>query len=407
MTHDGACRCLREHAAVLDGAMRVQLVQQWIEGIKANKPCIPEAVNVMLDLAADLSAEQLRPIIEGHLSSGLDVILKTPSFNADLTAVFNQLADENTAECSGRHVWLCLQSGREVVEQAVRRAVTMTGLVPVMVQTLADLPQVCQAKLPSGQSLLASSLAARQTSGLCDREERDFVVLVQSLLRRKGLLDAQEVLHLMVEPFLVIEGSRKLDKLITPLELLQELVGQDGEVVVRAGPAVVSLVLALAHVVDATVALEGQGPDGLLDIRCLASAILMEITNIIMSRQKKFEREISVLKGLVCRSGLHPWSVVQLSQLLDAEPRQDSGADLLLRVLVKAAPDLPRGHGLNPVTCAQADGEGLQKLSRSEWTISLLQLLPHCSEREWISAFFLTDHFHGSQYSVSCILKPN
>ena len=53
---------------------------------------------MVLDLAADISPEQLKPIIEGSLSSGLDDTLKTSSFNTQLTADFNQLADENTAE---------------------------------------------------------------------------------------------------------------------------------------------------------------------------------------------------------------------------------------------------------------------------------------------------------------------
>lgn len=39
-----------------------------------------------------------------------------------------------------------------MVEEAVQLAVTMTGLVPVMVKALADIPEVCQAVLSSGES---------------------------------------------------------------------------------------------------------------------------------------------------------------------------------------------------------------------------------------------------------------
>lgn len=75
----------------------------------------------------------------------------------------------------------------------------------------------------SGTSLLASTLVEWQTSELCDREELEYIVLVKNLLSMKGLLDAEEVLHLMVEPFLIIECSRNLKKLILPLELLKVL----------------------------------------------------------------------------------------------------------------------------------------------------------------------------------------
>lgn len=402
---DDACACLKEHAAVLDSQMRIQLLQNCIEWIKGSKPFIPEAKNVILDIGADLSPEQLILIIEGSLSAGLDDTLKTPYFKTQLTAVFNQVADENTAEPSGKHVWLCLQSGRAVVEQAVRLAVTMTGLVPVMVQALADIPQVCQAKLPSGDSVLASTLVGWQTSELCDREEQEFIVLVKNLLSVKGLLHTQEVLQLMVEPFIVIESNKNLEKLILPLELFKEVVSQDVDVVVSPGPGVVSLVVALVHVVDATVCLEGQGASRLLTIRSLASTTLMEVTNVIAANQKKFRSEIVLLQQMVGQYSLHSWSVMYISRVLDAELSGDSGVDLLLQALMKASPDLPQEHTLNSLTFATAGCERLKEMSKSEWIISLLQLLPHCSESEWISAFFLTDGVLGSQNTVFPVLE--
>ena len=62
------------------------------------------------------------------------------------------------------------------------------------------------------------------------------------------------------------------------------------DVVVRTGPVVVSVVMTLTRVVDATVCLEGQGASRCLTIRCLASEILLRITDVMLSSQKKFER---------------------------------------------------------------------------------------------------------------------
>lgn len=53
---------------------------------------------VVLDLAADLSPEQLSSVIECSLSAGLSEILKMPSFRNHLTAVFNQLTDESSSQ---------------------------------------------------------------------------------------------------------------------------------------------------------------------------------------------------------------------------------------------------------------------------------------------------------------------
>ena len=70
---------------------------------------------------------------------------------------------------------------------------------------------------------MVSTLVKWQTSELCDKEEQEYVVLVKNLLSIKGLMDTEEVLQLMVEPFMMIECSRNLDKLILPLELLKVL----------------------------------------------------------------------------------------------------------------------------------------------------------------------------------------
>ncbi|KAK8385422.1 hypothetical protein O3P69_016318 [Scylla paramamosain] len=447
-----ASRCLKEHVAVFDNQMKMELLQNCIKWLKTNELHIPESINVVLDLAADLNPEQMKPIIEGSLSAGLDDTLKTPSFKTQLTSVFNQLADENTAEPSGRHVWLCLQSGRDVVQEAVRLAVSMTGLVPVMAQVLADIPQVCQAKLPSGNSLLAFTLEEWQTSELCDREEQEFIGLVKKLLSVKRLLDKEEVLQLMVKPFMVIECSANLGKLILPLELLKEIMELDASVVVRPGPEVVSVIVALLHMMDATLCLEGQGASTCLTVRCLASTILFGITSDMTINQKKFEKEITLLKQIVCQHNLHPWSIMHISQVVSAELKKECGVDLLLQALVKVCHNPSQGDPHDPVPCASLDCAVLPKMSKSEWIITLLQVLisilgqiqthslsfsnmkygymtpppkwsklitfinqiilviiqseiyvgyslfltlqvlPHCNESEWTSAFFITEY---------------
>lgn len=398
-----ASRCLKEHAAVLDNQMKVELLQNCIKWLKSSKPHIPECINVVLDLAADLNPEQMTPVIEGSLSAGLDDILRTPSFKTQLTSLFNQLADENAPKFSGKHMWLCLQSGRDVVQEAVKLAVTMTGLVPVMAQALADIPHVCQAKLPSGNSLLASTLEKWQSSELCDREKQEFLSLVQQLLSVKGLLDKEEVLQLLVKPFMVIECSTNPGKLILPLELLKDIMELDAGVVVRPGPEVVSMMVALLHVIDATLCLEGQGASTCLTVRCLASTILFGIASDMTINQRKFGKEISLLKQTVCQYNLHPWSIMHISQVVSIELRKERGVDLLLQALVKACPDPTQGDPQDPVVCASLDCAVLAKLSKSEWIITLLQLLPHCSESEWTSAFFITEYALGYHNSVSYI----
>lgn len=50
-----------------------------------------------------------------------------------------------------KHIWLCLQSGKEVIQQAVTLPISFPGLVPVMVRALSAISEVCQATLPSGK----------------------------------------------------------------------------------------------------------------------------------------------------------------------------------------------------------------------------------------------------------------
>lgn len=77
--------------------------------------------------------------------------------------------------------------------------------------------------MPAGNTQLVTTLMKWQTSGLSDREEQEFISLVKHLLSEEGVLDTEEVMEMMVEPFLVIEDCTNIKKLILPLEILKVL----------------------------------------------------------------------------------------------------------------------------------------------------------------------------------------
>lgn len=68
------------------------------------------------------------------------------------------------------------------------------------------------------------------------------------------------------------------------------MVTQDADAVLLSGPTVVSLALALLHVIDATVCLEGQRANVLLTLRSLGSFILMWLADALINNCKKYEK---------------------------------------------------------------------------------------------------------------------
>lgn len=66
---------------------------------------------------------------------------------------------------------------------------------------------------------------------------------------------------------------------------------------------------------------------------------------------------------------------MHISQVVSVELSKERGVDLLLQALVKACPDPTQGDPQDPVLCASLDCAVLAKLSKSEWIITLLQVL--------------------------------
>lgn len=74
----------------------------------------------------------------------------------------------------------------------------------------------------SGVSVLLDSLVKQQERRLSEKESRDFIVLVESLLKspEKPLIPA-EVVKVLIEPFLVLKKGMSSSQLHLPIELLK------------------------------------------------------------------------------------------------------------------------------------------------------------------------------------------
>lgn len=391
--------CLKEFSAVVDGVARQDILLRLIQHNKAGKPYSAELLNLVMDMAAPLPAKQLLAIIEEHLSSGLNETFMTADFSNQLTEVFNQLAGQESLVASERHVWLCLQSGRAVVKQAVTLAVSLSGLVPIMVQALAAIPQVCHALLPTGQTLLVSTLLERQQIWFTGREEHEFASLVKGLLKAGNVLPAAEVLKVMIEPFLLVTSGNDLNKLTLPLKLLQEILALNPSTIVRAGPSLVSLIITLVHVLHATANLQSQSALSTLSLRMDATKVLNAIMDNIMCNSEKYEKDISLLKQMIVKYKLHPRSIIPLAPILEAEDCPDTCCDIILHMMLKMDARVQQGEQLS-IDTLDNDFKAIFAISRIEWIVALLQLLPHCSENEWTAAFFLTHHTLQSKSRV-------
>ncbi|XP_071521021.1 uncharacterized protein [Panulirus ornatus] len=391
--------CLKEHGTMIDNDTRQDLLVRFIQYIRAGGHCSPEWLDTVVSMAADIPCKQLLEVIENHLAGGLDETLKTADFSNQLTTVFNQLAGQDSVVPSGKHIWLCLQSGKSVVEHAVKLPVTLSGLVPVIVQALTAIPQVCQAILPSGTSLLVSTLLEQQKTGLSGKEEREFVALVKGLLRARNVLAASDVMQMLIEPFLMVTGGKDLDKLTLPLDLLKEIVEHEPSAVIMPGPPVVSLLLILVHIIQATVNLQSLSASSTLTLRIDAISVLNAIVDTFLSNIQLYEKDISLLKQLIVKYKLHPRCILPLSRVLDIEDCQESFTDQVLHAIMKMEFALQQGKQPDFDNTDEAF-ENLAGISRSQWIIALLELLPHSSESEWTSAFFLTHHVLQSEQMV-------
>ncbi|XP_042213055.1 uncharacterized protein LOC121860091 isoform X2 [Homarus americanus] len=391
--------CMKKYSTVVDGAARKEILLGFIQHVKAKRGYTSEWLDLVLDMVAALPAKHLLPIIEDHLAAGLDETLKTADFPNQLTSIFNQLAAQDSVVPSEKHVWLCLQSGKAVVKQAVLLAVSLSGLIPVMVQALTAIPQVCQAVLPSGKSLLVSTLLEQQSNGFSGRQEQEFAALVKGLLGAENVLAASEVLKVMIEPFLVVTSGKDMDKLTLPLDLLKEIVEHKSSAVVKPGPSLVSLILTLVHIIHATVNLQSHDAPGTLSLRMDAVSAVSTISDNIIRNLQEYEKDISLLKQLMVKYQLHPRSVFPLTKILDLKECQDSYADCIQHAMMKIEMEGQEGKKCR-MDCIDKNSKSLIGISRSEWVIALFKLLPHSSEPEWISAFFLTHHALQSLHLV-------
>ncbi|XP_064088770.1 uncharacterized protein LOC135203085 [Macrobrachium nipponense] len=378
--------CAMMHIKKVDTITKLQVLTRLIKHLKDKKAYSENSVKMVLKMVEDLPASQLLPIIEEHLSSGQDEILKTPEFRLQMTSVFNQLVD---GENSTKHVWLCLQSGQSVVSEAVKMPVAFPGLVNVMVKALASIPTVCQAAGNSGASVLINILQERLMAGLEGREEKDFGELVKGLVAA-SVLSAAEVLHFLVQPYLTV-SSKDLKRLELPLELLKNIIHLNVEAVVKPGIETVTLMVVLAHIINATAYLDCQNSQDYLTIRVCALDIIQSLSQIMINDQERYERDISMLKQTIVRYKFHPRSFLAFMELLDCNDQVKGHADCLLFMISKLRPYW-EGNTLK-ISVARDIPENLRRASKEELIMALIQVLPHCSEEEWIIAFYITHNY--------------
>ncbi|XP_068247353.1 uncharacterized protein [Palaemon carinicauda] len=382
-TSEKCIDCVMTYGKNVDNVTKLQVLTRLIKLIKEKREYDEKSVEMVLKMVEDLPATQLLPLIEKHLSSGQDEILKTPDFNVQMTSVFNQLADDISNKNSTKHVWLCLQSGQSVVSEAVRLPVAFPGLVNVMVQALAVIHPVCQAKGKSGASILISILQDRLVAGLQGREEKDFGELVKGLLAA-NIINATEVMHFLVQPQLEL-SPRDMKRLELPLELLMSVIHHDVRAVVKPGVELVSLMMMMAHIINATAYLDSLTSNDSLKLRAYALEIMQSMSQIMVNDRKSFERDISMIKQTIVKYKFHPRSFIPLLELLGCKHQFTGHADCLLLMISKL-------KGRSKVDDA-TDFADIFKASIEELIMALIQLLPHCSEEEWIIAFNITHKY--------------
>ncbi|KAK7084689.1 hypothetical protein SK128_011923 [Halocaridina rubra] len=385
--------CISSHVAVVDNSSRLNLLKKMIKHVKEGSGYSSEAKEMVLNMADSLLADQLLRVLDECLDSGLDDCLKTQGFDKQMTSVFNQLAEKNSCKSSNKHIWLCLQSGQAVVHEAVRLPLAFPGLVTVMVQTLSSIPRVCQAKDRSGISVLATALQERLLAGLEGREQRDFVDLVKGLLE-SDVLDAQEVLNLF-EPYLKVSNDAELKNLDLPLEILKVLIEYGEQALIKPGPELVGLILVLLYVIHSTCNLNAVNCAVHLKLRTDALKILKAIIQNMSSHPETFQRELSMLKQMIVKKSFHPRCIYPLFDVMDCKEACRSVEDYFLSVLFKFQYELGKDNQVKPLQIIEIGllPSKLAKMSRQSWIVMLVQLLPHCSEEEWLASFYITHEY--------------
>lgn len=401
---------VKDNMASVDEKARENLLLHFIAQAKENRPYKDGWFQVVLDLASGIPIDRLLVVISDYLSHGQDDLLKSPDFNAQMTAVFNQLAGEDTtAVNSGRHIWLCLQSGVLVVIQAVDLAVNLPGLVPVMIKTLSTIREICRAVTVQGISQLVHSLEACMKRGLVGREMKDFTALVTGLMKN-DILDPREVFKILIIPYLTI-AEGKLDKLSLSLGLLLTLTEIHIDVLTQPDVELVAVMITMVYILDGTNYLHGPSAQKILDLRMITRKILSAYTTAILKDRKKFQREISLLKQEVVTLDVHPNSIIPVLHIFDKEDKNqlhfDNITELLLFKLGSPDSSHPENKNVKKNSIGDLKYQSMEDLSdesnlhllknvsNEDLTCGLLQILPHSNDSEWIRSFSLM-HKHLS-----------
>ncbi|XP_042874425.1 uncharacterized protein LOC122254682 [Penaeus japonicus] len=379
--------CVKNHLTKVSAKTRRDVLVKYIDHVKAGDTVVAEWREFILELAEDIPSKDLMPIIVEKLDSGRNEILKTSNFGLQSTAVFNQLVGENAPEAQEKHIWLCLQSGQEVVQQAVSLPISLPGLVPVMVRALSAIPKVCQAPSQSGISVLASALQQLQMAGLSGREKQDFADLVKGLMNT-ATLPVGESLCILIQPYMELQSDGNLENLALPLELLKNIIDYHPSAIMKPGTELDSLIISLMCVMSNTAQLQGPQASTALALRLDAEHIISTVAKDMIKDMPLFEKDISIVKQVTVNMQLHPRSFLPLANLLECEKCQESIPDRILYKLYHTEHKNLKGS-LHTVDSSDFDLEA----SRPEWILALVQLLPHGSENEWISGMFLTHQF--------------
>nr|XP_027221807.1 uncharacterized protein LOC113813929 isoform X2 [Penaeus vannamei] len=390
---------LKDHHAKVSSKTRRDVLERYIDYIMDGNSGIEEWEEFIIELAEDIPSVDLLPVIVEKLDSGLNEILKTSKFGLQSTAVFNQLVGENAPEAQEKHVWLCLQSGKEVVRQAVALPIRLPGLVPVMVRALSAIPQVCQATSESGISVLASALHQIKSAGLSGREKQDFADLVKGLMNT-ATLPVKESLHILIEPYLGVQGEETLESVALPLELLKNTIDNHPSTIIKPGMELDCLIISLMCVLSNTAQLLGPQASTTLALRLDAEYIISTIAKALIKDMPLYEKDISIIKQVTGNMQLHPRSFLPLSNLLECEKCQETTVDRVLYKLYHMELNTLK-ENLHDVDSSDFDLD----VSRPQWMLVLLQILPHSAENEWISGMLLTHQYLQSEQTPHPTLR--
>ncbi|XP_076032564.1 uncharacterized protein LOC143020255 [Oratosquilla oratoria] len=366
--------CVSKFSEHIPVSTREDLLKQVIQRMKTQQSVLSGYIELVLRLAQGLPKDCLLKVVKEELECGQSNILCPEDFQLQLTATFNRVAeDENTFECD-KVVWLCLQSGKDVVHQAVAQAVHLEGLAPIMIKVLCSIPCVCTVQNDEGVSYLASLLCDQIEGGFSEKEEDNFVSLVSGLLASE-VLDGEETARVLVYPKLQVPSNGNVIKLAMPLVLLKEIISYQPVSIVTPGPPLVTLFLILVHILHAAANLRGARANKTLIVRKLALNITHSVSGMVWEAQSQYSKDLALLKQEFMKLPLHPRAIIPLKDLLGCKMNPKTCADYIVQcICAPASSSVPKPA---------------QVYSNDQWILALAKVLPHSSEEEWWNAIIL------------------